>query len=53
MKNFQKEDSRIILINNKNNKGTLISRNEGILMSRGKYIMTPDIDDIISHNIIE
>jgi len=52
IKTLQKEDYRIKLIKNKNNKGTLISRNEGILLSRGKYIMTPDIDDIISHNII-
>ena len=49
---YQKEDERIILIKNKINKGTLISRNEGILYSRGEYLIISDIDDILSENIL-
>lgn len=49
---YQEEDGRIILIKNKVNRGTLISRNEGILYSRGEYIMISDIDDILSENIL-
>lgn len=49
---YKAEDSRIILLKNKKNKGTLISRNLGSLYSRGKYIMLPDSDDILSKNII-
>ena len=49
---YQKQDERIILIKNKKNKGTLISRNIGALNSRGKYLIFPDPDDIISKNII-
>ena len=49
---YQKEDSRIILIKNKKNKGTLISRNLGVLYSKGKYIILPDPDDIISKSIL-
>lgn len=49
---YQEKDQRIILIKNKKNKGTLISRNIGALNSRGEYLMFPDPDDIISKNII-
>ena len=52
IENYKKKDNRIILIKHKKNKGTFISRNVGILNSRGKYIMLPDPDDIISRNII-
>ena len=44
---YKKEDERIILLKNKKNKGTLISRNLGIFLSKGKYIIIPDIDDIL------
>ena len=52
LKNLQKEDGRIFLIKHKKNKGTLISRNEGILFSKGKYLIIPDGDDILSKDII-
>jgi len=50
---YQKEDERIILIKNNKNKGTLISRNIGIINSRGKFIIMPDADDILSENILK
>ena len=49
---YQKEDERIILIKNHRNKGTLISRNNGVLFSKGEYLIIPDIDDILSYNIL-
>ena len=49
---YQEKDERIILIKNKKNRGTLISRNIGALNSRGEYLIFPDPDDIISKNII-
>ena len=49
---YKKDDKRIKLIRNKKNKGTLISRNLGVLYSKGKYVIIPDPDDIISKNII-
>ena len=49
---YQKEDERIILLKNKNNKGTFICRNLGVSFSKGKYIIIPDPDDIISRNIL-
>ena len=45
-------DQRIILIKNKKNKGTFINRNIGVLYSKGKYIILPDPDDIITKNIL-
>ena len=49
---FKRNDKRIKLIKNKKNKGTLISRNLGILFSKGKYIIIPDPDDILSKKIL-
>ena len=49
---YQKYDERIILLKHKKNKGTLISRNNGIIFSKGEYIIIPDIDDILSENIL-
>ena len=52
IKNNQVKDERIILIINRKNKGTLISRTLGALKSRGEYLIFPDPDDILSNNII-
>ena len=49
---YQDEDERIILIKNKKNKGTLISRNIGALKAKGEFLMFPDSDDILSQNIL-
>ena len=38
IENIKKVDERIILLKNKKNKGTLISRNLGIFLSKGKYV---------------
>ena len=43
---MQKEDPRIILINNTENRGTLYSRCIGVLSTKGKYIFTLDNDDL-------
>ena len=52
IKEFKQIDERIILIKNKKNKGTFTSRNLGALYAKGKYIIIPDPDDIISKNIL-
>jgi len=44
---FQQNDTRIKLIKNKNNKGTLYSRCNGALISKGEYISFIDSDDIV------
>ncbi len=46
IKQLQKEDKRIKIINNKKNMGTLYSRSIGALSATGKYITTLDNDDM-------
>lgn len=53
IKEFQKRDQRIILIKNRKNKGTFVTRNIGVLLSKGKYLIVPDPDDILSKNILK
>ena len=38
LKNYQKKDSRIKIINNHKNMGTLYSRSIAVLISEGEYI---------------
>lgn len=45
LKEFAKKDSRIKIINNKKNSGSLFSRAMGILKSKGEYLMSLDPDD--------
>ena len=49
---YKKKDKRIILIKNKVNKDTFISRNIGTLYSNSKYIILPDPDDLLNKDII-
>ena len=47
IKEAQKFDPRIILLQNKKNMGTLYTKSKGILSAKGKYIYTLDSDDMI------
>ena len=46
IQNLQKEDQRIKIIDNKQNKGILYSRCVGTLAAKGKYIFPLDNDDM-------
>jgi len=50
---YKKRDKRIILIKNKKNRGIYNTRNIGLLSSKGKYIIIPDPDDILSQDYIK
>ena len=52
IKKYMNEDKRIKLIKNRKNRGTFKLRNIGALYSKGKYVIIPDPDDIISNNIL-
>ena len=52
IENYQIEDERIILVKHNKNKGTLISRNDGALNSKGEYLIFPDPDDILTQDIL-
>jgi glycosyltransferase involved in cell wall biosynthesis len=45
-----KEDQRIIFLQNKVNKGALFTKTRGILIAKGKYVMTLDEDDLYASN---
>ena len=47
---FQNKDRRIKLIRNKKNMGSLYSRYNGALYSKGEYVIFVDSDDIILKN---
>ena len=49
---LSKNDERIVLIKHKKNKGTLKSRNEAVLKSKGKYLIFLDPDDLLSFYIL-
>ena len=48
IKNLMKEDPRIMLLENKINKGILYTKGIGVLNAKGKYVMTLDVDDVYS-----
>ncbi|ADG70800.1 glycosyltransferase family 2 protein [Brachyspira murdochii] len=50
IKNFQKIDNRIILIENKKNMGMGYNRDVGIKIAKGEYIGFVDSDDYIDEN---
>lgn len=50
VKRLQKTDKRIILLQNKENSGSGISRNKGISIATGEYITFIDSDDYIKYS---
>lgn len=50
IKKLMEIDHRILLFQNKENRGTLYTKSKGILNSKGKYIMTLDEDDMYTQN---
>ena len=47
-----KNDNRIILLKHKENKGTLISRVDGVRYASGEYILNIDQDDLFINNLV-
>ena len=43
---LMKEDPRIILLQNNENKGALYTKTKGVLNSKGNYVLTLDVDDL-------
>jgi len=52
IRNYQKEDNRILIIEHKTNKGKIKSRSDGIKIAKGKYITILDGDDALIHKDI-
>ena len=52
IKEYQKDDERIILISHDTNEGTLKSRFDAVKIAKGKYITIVDGDDALIHKDI-
>lgn len=52
VESFQKKDSRFVYLYQKN-QGPSVARNNGILKSKGEYILPLDSDDLISRDYTE
>lgn len=52
IKRLMKKDKRIVYLKNKEKKGPFVSRNKGILNSKGDYILVIDPDDLLVNNIL-
>lgn len=52
VKHLVENDARIHLIQHERNSGTLISRKDGVLASRGRYVMLMDQDDELAQNAL-
>ena len=53
LEDIKKKDKRILIINNENNFGAGLSRNEGIKIAEGKYLAFCDADDLWEMNKLE
>lgn len=53
VKQYQKQDERIILVENEQNGGLSYARNEGSKVATGKYIYYLDSDDTIQPNALQ
>ena len=52
IKEEMKNDNRIILITHKSNKGTLMTRADGVRYASGEYIILLDQDDLYYDNLV-
>ena len=50
IKELMEIDHRILLFQNKENRGALYTKSKGILYSKGKYVMTLDEDDMYTQS---
>lgn len=52
LREFEKKDSRIRIINNKQNKGAAYARNIGIENAVGEYVLILDADDLYDKELV-
>lgn len=53
LEEYAKRDSRIVIVDLKENKGLSVARNEGMARARGEYIYFMDSDDLITPDAME
>ena len=50
---YAKKDDRIIILQNEKNSGLSVTRNNGLAIAKGEYILFVDSDDFIEHTLLE
>lgn len=53
LRKFQKQDNRIIIINHEMNYGAGISRNDGLKIAKGEFVIFLDSDDLFHRCLLE
>lgn len=53
LKKYAQKDSRIVILENEENKGQAYSRNRGLKGAKGEYILFVDSDDTICLDLVE
>lgn len=53
LQEYAKKDERIIVIQNKQNSGLSVTRNNGLAVAKGKFILFVDSDDFIEPTLLE
>lgn len=53
LREFQQQDDRIVIINHEVNCGAAISRNDGLKIAKGEYVIFLDSDDCFYQDMLE
>lgn len=53
LREFQRIDTRIIIVEHDNNSGAAISRNDGLKIAKGEYVIFLDSDDYFYQDMLE
>ena len=53
LQEYAKKDKRIVVLQNEVNSGLSVTRNNGLAIAKGEYILFVDSDDFIAPNLLE
>lgn len=53
LREFQQQDSRLVIVDHVVNRGAAVSRNDGLKMAKGEYVIFLDSDDYFCRDMLE